>query len=126
MNYLIGTNILIYLLCNPTELSYEAKRILTKEKSISVSIVSLWEIAIKQSIGKLNIKLTIPQIEKICLERDVKIIPINAKEIENVKLLPMIHRDPFDRLIISQAQNNDMCLITRDATIPKYDITTVW
>ncbi len=126
MRYLIDTNILIYALCKPDELSLESKRILANEKDISVSVVSLWEIAIKQSIGKLNIQLSIPQIETICLERDINIISIKSIEIENVKTLPMIHKDPFDRLIICQAQNNDMCLVTSDSTIPKYNIKTLW
>jgi PIN domain nuclease of toxin-antitoxin system len=54
VKYILDTNILIYFLCKPAELSSEAKRIVTTEKDLSLSIVSLWEIAIKQSIGKLN------------------------------------------------------------------------
>lgn len=126
MKYILDTNVLIYSLCNPNELSSEAKRIITTEKDLSISIVSLWEIAIKQSIGKLNIQLKIPQIENICISRDIAILPLTSNEIENVKNLPNIHKDPFDRIIISQAQLNSMSLITSDTTIPQYNVSTVW
>ena len=126
MNYILDTNILIYALCNPSELSKEATRIVTTEPNLCISVVSFWEIAIKQSIGKLNIKSTIPQIEKICLSRNIKILPILSNEIEGIKSLPAIHKDPFDRLIISQAQQNNMCIVTSDETIPKYNVQTVW
>ena len=126
MKYILDTNILIYSLCNPAELSTEAKRIITTEKDLSLSVVSLWEIAIKQSIGKLNIQLTIPQIENICLSRDIAILPLTSKEIENIKNLPNIHKDPFDRIIISQTQLNAMTLVTSDTIIPQYNVSTVW
>ena len=108
MKYLLDTNALIYSLCSPTELSDLAKTIITTEEDLSVSIISFWEIAIKQAIGKLNIKSSIPEIEKICTERYIKILPILSSEIENIKALPPIHKDPFDRLIISQAEKNDL------------------
>ena len=126
MKYILDTNILIYFLCNPAELSPEAKRIITTEKDLSLSIVSLWEIAIKQSLGKLNIQLSIPQIEKICLSRDITILPLTSEEIENIKNLPKIHKDPFDRIIISQTQLNTMCLVTSDNIIHQYNVNTVW
>ena len=126
MKYILDTNILIYFLCKPAELSSEAKRIVTTEKDLSLSIVSLWEIAIKQSIGKLNIQLSIPQIEKICFSRDIKILPLNSDEIENIKNLPDIHKDPFDRIIISQTQLNSLCLVTSDTIIPQYNVKTAW
>ena len=126
MRYILDTNILVYSLCNPSELSSEAKRIITTEKDLSISIVSLWEIAIKQSIGKLNIQLTIPQIENICISRDIAILPLTSNEIENIKNLPSIHKDPFDRIIISQTQLNTMCLVTSDTIIPQYNVSTVW
>ena len=126
MKYLLDTNILVYFLCNPAELSADARRIITTEKELNISIVSLWEIAIKQSFGKLNISLTIPQIEKVCISRDIKILPISSIEIENIKSLTQIHKDPFDRLIISQAQNQNLCIVTSDTIIPQYNVKTIW
>ena len=126
MNYLLDTNILIYTLCNPSALSDLAKQIISLEPNINVSIVSFWEIAIKQTLGKLNIKSSIHHIEQICIDRNINILPILSTEIEGIKELPFIHKDPFDRLIISQAIKNNLCLVTSDQLIPKYDVETAW
>ena len=126
MNYLLDTNILIYTLCNPSALSDLAKQIISLEPNINVSIASFWEIAIKQTLGKLNIKSSIHHIEQICIDRNINILPILSTEIEGIKELPFIHKDPFDRLIISQAIKNNLCLITSDQLIPKYDVKTAW
>ena len=126
MNYLLDTNILIYTLCNPSALSDVAKQIISLEPNINVSIASFWEIAIKQTLGKLNIKSSIQHIEQICISRNINILPISSNEIEGIKELPFIHKDPFDRLIVSQAIKNDLCLVTSDQLIPKYDVRTAW
>jgi len=126
VKFLLDTNILIYTLCNPSKLSDKAKQVIVSEKNLSVSIISFWEIAIKQSLGKLNLKSTIPEIEKICIERNIEILPIYSDEIENVKNLPQIHKDPFDRLIISQAIKRNSTIVTSDTTIPEYDVKTIW
>lgn len=126
MKYLLDTNALIFSLCNPNELSKSARKIITLERELFVSVVSFWEIAIKQSIGKLAIESDIPRIEEICKERGIQVISILAEEIEGIKKLPKFHNDPFDRIIISQALQNDFCIITRDTIIPKYPVKTLW
>jgi len=126
VKYLLDTNALIFSLCNPNELSKSARKIITLERELFVSVVSFWEIAIKQSIGKLAIESDIPRIEKICKERGIQVISILSEEIEGIKKLPKFHNDPFDRIIISQALQNDFCIITRDTIIPKYPVKTLW
>ena len=126
MKYLLDMNALIFSLCNPNELSKSARKIITLERELFVSVVSFWEIAIKQSIGKLAIESDIPRIEEICKERGIQVISILSEEIEGIKKLPKFHNDPFDRIIISQALQNDFCIITRDTIIPKYPVKTLW
>lgn len=126
MKYLLDTNALIFSLCNPNELSKSARKIITLERELFVSVISFWEIAIKQSIGKLAIESDIPRIEEICKERGIQVISILSEEIEGIKKLPKFHNDPFDRIIISQALQNDFCIITRDTIIPKYPVKTLW
>ncbi len=123
--YLLDTNALIYMLCSPKTLSKQAEEILLSERGIYISIVSLWEIAIKQFIGKLKISSSIEEIERLCYEREISILPITAAEIEGTKNLPAIHKDPFDRLILSQAQKNKLTIITNDTIIPKYEVKTI-
>ena len=126
MKYLLDTNALIFSLCSPNELSKSARNVITTERELFVSVVSFWEIAIKQSIGKLAIQSDIPRIEAICLGRGIQIVQISSAEIEGIKQLPLFHNDPFDRLIISQAMKNDFCVVTKDSVIPKYPIKTLW
>ena len=126
MRYLLDTNILVYLLCAPQELSPEAKRVVQTEPHLFVSIASFWEIAIKQSLGKLSLPLGIPEMEAVCRERDIGILPIAATALERIKTLPDIHRDPFDRLLVAQALDEGLAIITRDRTIPQYPVQTIW
>ena len=126
MRYLLDTNVLIYFLSAPDELSAKARRIVQTAPDLFVSIVSLWEIGIKQSLGKLHIELTPSEIEKHCVEREISILPIRASAIDRLAALPDIHRDPFDRLLIAQAQDEDLVVVTHDRIIPNYPVETLW
>ena len=126
MRYLLDTNALLYVFSAPAELSAKARRIVRGELDMSVSVVSFWEIAIKQRIGKLHFNMTIPNLESLCLGRNIQILGLGSAAIERIKALPSIHGDPFDRLIIAQAQTEDMTIVTCDKVIPQYPVKTVW
>ena len=126
MRFLLDTNVLVFLLSAPSELSEKASRVIRFEPDLYVSMASLWEIGIKQGLGKLRLGLTIPEIEEQCVERDIRILPIHSAAIERLKRLPDIHRDPFDRLLVAHAQEEEMTIVTRDKTIPLYPVQTVW
>lgn len=100
---LVDTHILIWLLSDSSKLSDTAKAELKSGKKICVSIVSLWEIALKRAIGKLDISYTIVDIVKKCEAYRIDVLPIKPEHLDNISKLPDIHKDPFDRLIISQA-----------------------
>jgi len=85
-----------------------------------VSAVSLWEIAIKVSIGKLKMGGTISQIEKLLSNNGISLIDIKSSHLEQLITLPFIHKDPFDRLIITQAIVEKLQIITDDQFIVKY------
>jgi len=126
VKYLLDTNALLYAFSAPSELSVRARRIVRGESDLSVSVVSFWEIAIKQSIGKLKFSMTIPELEALCIERDIRVLGLRSTAIERIKGLPQIHGDPFDRLLIAQAQAEDLVIVTRDRMIPQYAVRTVW
>ena len=126
MKYLLDTNALLYIFSAPSELSARARRIIRGESNLSVSIVSFWEIAIKQSIGKLRFGMTIPQLEFMCGERDIQVLGLRSAAIEQIKGLPKIHGDPFDRLLVAQAQTESMVIVTSDKIIPQYPMRTIW
>ncbi|MCM1266807.1 MAG: type II toxin-antitoxin system VapC family toxin [Bacteroidales bacterium] len=127
MGYLLDTNVLIFYLYNPEQLSKTAADIVYDEDNqIYVSIGSLWEIAIKSSIGKLEIKNSMAEIAGICLEYKIDLLSITPQHLDQIANLPQIHGDPFDRLIISQAIVENLTIVTRDSIIPKYNVNTIW
>ncbi len=124
--FLMDTNALLWSLGNVDMLSEKAKKVLNENNDIYYSDVSLWEIAIKISIGKLKIEGSISDIEDKCSQLKLIKLPILSKSFEVLRTLPFIHKDPFDRLIISQALINGYTLITSDTKIPKYPVSVVW
>ena len=124
--YLLDTHALLWYLRDSPELSKKALKIISTEDEIFVSVAFLWEIAIKNSIGKLDLEFSIEEIENLCNEKDITILQINGKQLDKIKLLPKIHSDPFDRLIIAQAQTEELTILTTDSKIPKYPVKTLW
>ena len=108
-----------------SELSPKAIQILNNEQC-AVSIASLWEMSIKSSLGKLILSQTVIEIAAKCKEYEIEIIPVEPKHCHLVMNMPFIHRDPFDRMLIAQAQTEKMIIITRDYFIPQYDVKTIW
>ena len=86
----------------------------------------MWEIAIKSSIGKLEIKSSISKIAETCENEQFDILPIKPFHLDEIGQLPAIHGDPFDRLIISQAVSENLVIITKDGTIPMYNVEVLW
>ncbi|WP_444819123.1 type II toxin-antitoxin system VapC family toxin [Treponema denticola] len=124
--YLLDTHTLLWFLRDSPQLSKKALEIITTENKIYVSIASLWEIAIKKSIGKLEFEHSIEKIAELCHEKDILILQIQPKYFDKVIKLPNIHNDPFDRLIIAQAIIENLVIITKDTIIPKYSVKTIW
>lgn len=124
--YLLDTHTLLWFLKDSPKLSNRALEIITTENEIFFSIVSLWEIVIKKSIGKLDLTSSIQEIEDLCYEKDVSLLQIKSKHLDKIMELPNIHNDPFDRLIISQSIIENLILITKDSNIPYYPVKTVW
>ena len=127
MKYLLDTHTFLWFLQNDDRLSTQIRNTIENNKDIYISIVSLWEIAIKLSIQKLNLtNRTIEDLFNSCREKDFSILNITFEHIKNIIDLPLIHRDPFDRMFIAQAKVEDMTLVTCDQYIPQYPIRTVW
>ena len=124
--YLLDTHAMLWYLRDSPELSASAHALIDNAEYVAVSIASFWEIAIKQCIGKMQFCMTIPELESLCLDRDIQVLPIQSVVLEQIKSLPKIHGDPFDRLIIAQAQIGKMTIITRDRIIPQYPVSTIW
>ncbi|EKD42694.1 MAG: hypothetical protein ACD_73C00056G0001 [uncultured bacterium] len=121
MNYLVDTHVLLWAITDDDKnLSSEVRELLAGDGHvIYVSIATLWELQIKQSIGK--IKLPLHFFDQLPLA-GYEILPIQLKHIKNLAKLPALHRDPFDRMIISQAQLEQLTLVTHDALMMKYPV----
>lgn len=121
MDLLLDTHILIMMLNGDTSLD---KKIIAHvndpEKIKHVSIASFWEIAIKISLNKLNISGSFDDLWKICTNNNLHILAISHLHLKQLMQLPVLHKYPFDRLIISQAITENLMLITDDQYIIKY------
>lgn len=129
MKYLLDTCALIMLVFEPGRLSDKAREIIEGENALVVSIASFWEIMIKQQIGKLEIKETSAQeLEAVCKELDIDILQTEIPQIDLIRKLPRYkdHGDPFDRLIICQAQHEGLPIITSDQKMGRYGPEVVW
>ena len=126
MKYLLDTHILIWAFSDTENLSRKVQKILDTEEGICTSIVSLWEIGIKKSIGKLNIPFTVKELEAQCIAQNIEILPIQTDYIDRLSELPDFHNDPFDRMIIAQAQSENLTIITKDSKIKLYDVNVLW
>ncbi len=124
--YLLDTHALLWFLANSPELSPLACNTICSDATIYVSYVSLWEMAIKKSLGKLRLPHGFREITQMCKDENIGLLDMNSEDLDTLESLPFIHRDPFDRLLIAQAQSRTLTIITRDTIIPKYDVKTLW
>ena len=123
MRFLLDSNALIWSLIEPNRLKPQVQDILADaENEVAVSLVSLWEIIIKQSNGKLQVPDSfVADIELV----GYKIIGLNVSYLEAYSSLPNIHKDPFDRMLIATAKCENMKIITSDKVFKQYDVSIV-
>lgn len=121
MKYLIDTHTFLWFNLGSLELSQAAKQVIMDENNeIFVSIASLWEISIKTAIGKLEILGNYELIIEDITENNMNILTINFAHTVIQHQLPLYHRDPFDRIIVSQAIAEDMNLVSKDMVFDTY------
>ena len=117
---LLDTCVLLWFLHDDPVLSDKIMVRIEESENAYLSIASLWEIAIKKAIKKLDIPESVKELEKICNDKDIVILPIKTDYLERLQQLPMIHNDPFDRLIMATAIEENLTLLTDDRNIKKY------
>lgn len=123
MQILLDTHVLLLALDDPQELNKEVRKIIASEENVVfISVISLWELCIKESINKI----TLPSgfFDKL-QPAGFEILPITIHHLKVLKNLPMHHRDPFDRLIIAQAKADQLTLLSRDVEIHKYKVELI-
>ncbi len=122
MRYLLDTHTLLWARTAPNVLSADALAVLESvDSALYLSVASLWECAIKSSIGKLHV----PDEFYRTVAADYEVLGIEVSHVEACAKLPMHHRDPFDRMLVAQARLGGLTLLTRDRDIAKYDVPVV-
>ncbi len=123
MTVLLDTQYLLWAIAADPRLSGKAKLLLEdQDHELMVSIASLWEIAIKLSIGKLKLIGGFKSVREELTNSNIQVIPVTIEHMEIVSSLPLHHRDPFDRMIIAQAKVEGSILMTSDVVFKRYEV----
>ncbi|MDR3332900.1 MAG: type II toxin-antitoxin system VapC family toxin [Synergistaceae bacterium] len=127
MKYLLDTHVVLWSALEPHKLSDAAKSILLDPYAPKyVSIVSAWEVALKLGTHKLTIDGGLVEFFRMTDENGFLSLGVEREYISLLNTLPLIHHDPFDRMLIATARAEDLILITIDENIRKYDVPRIW
>ncbi len=127
MKLLLDTHTFIFWDSQPSKLSQRVLELLTNKDNLRLlSVVSLWEIQIKQQLGKLTLNKTLEEIILIQQNNYIEILPITVAHILALDSLPLYHKDPFDRLLIAQANRENAVLISCDSVFASYSVQIEW
>ncbi len=128
MRYLLDTGVWLWSLWEPERISRNARKVLADlSHEVFLSAVTSWEVAVKSAAGKLQL----PEppgtyVPRRMADQGLRPLPISYQHALGVFGLPDHHRDPFDRLLIAQANLEDMVLVTADRMIEKYPVRLLW
>jgi len=127
MKLLLDTHAFLWFIDDSPALSTRGKALLEADNELFLSVGSLWEIAVKLRLGKLTVAIA---TESLMTEQltanNIEILPISVPQLVQVSILPLHHRDPFDRLIIAQAIVEQMPVVSADPAFDAYPIERLW
>jgi PIN domain nuclease of toxin-antitoxin system len=129
MRVLLDTNVLLWILSDDPRLPETARGVfLNEENRLLFSIAGLWEIFIKIRLGKLTLNTGDPRafFAAQLQENAVSLLGVTMEHVAGTLELPMIHKDPFDRLIISQALHEGIPVLSSDATFAEYGVSNLF
>ncbi len=125
---LLDTQVFIFALTSPDLIPNKIKRIISNQESeFYLSMASIWEMAIKASLGKLKFEGSIKDMVQTSVkETGLEILPIKAEHIYRIELMPFHHKDPFDRIIIAQAMVEKFSIMSSDSAFDDYEVKRLW
>ena len=127
MRFLLDTHVLLRAAEGPDRLPPEALRLIENPATELVySAVSIWEVAIKNGLGRADFQVDPRLLRRGLLEHGYTELPVTGTHAAAVDLLPPIHKDPFDRLLVAQAQIEGMTLVTMDEVVGRYPGPIQW
>ncbi len=123
MRYLLDSHVALWWLgMDSHKLRAPLRDTIAEAEAVFVSVATVWELEIKRSIGKLKIPIN---DGKRVEATGLAFLPIELADVLRAANLPLIHRDPFDRMMVAQALTRDLTLITRDTRLPEYGVATL-
>jgi PIN domain nuclease of toxin-antitoxin system len=121
MNLLLDTHLLLWAAATPDRLSREATElILDKENRLFFSAASMWEIAIKRGLGRADFRVDPALLRRGLVENGYDELPVTSTHAMAVGHLPPLHKDPFDRMLVAQAESEGLLLLTNDNLVAGY------
>ena len=121
MKYLLDTHLLMWAVREPERLSVEARMLLANmENELVFSVVSIWEAAIKSGLGKASFETDPRLLRRRLLDNAYIELPLLSAHAVAIDLLPPIHKDPFDRILVAQARVEGIVLLTADPVVARY------
>lgn len=121
MKWLLDTHLLLWCATAPDRLSNSTRTLLMDPASeLHFSVASLWEVAIKQSLGRADFKFDASVLRRGLLDNGYVELPVSGQHVIAVTGLPAHHKDPFDRILVAQAHVEGITLLTSDATVAQY------
>ena len=121
MKFLLDTQVLLWAAGEPERLSSAARRLLRDSKNeLLFSAASLWEIAIKKSLGREDFRVEPRLLRRGLLDHGYIELPVTSEHAVSIDALPALHRDPFDRILLAQALTEGITLLTADAQLARY------
>lgn len=127
MNLLLDTHAFLWFITADNKISINAKtEIENINNSVFVSLVSIWEIAIKHKLGKLQLNYAFENIFNEAIKSGIEIITLEKPDLIQLDSLDLIHNDPFDRLLVAQSIIRGFTFVSKDEIIKKYPVSVLW
>lgn len=126
MNLLLDTHVALWAITDDPSLGNKARELIASpDNQIWVSVASIWEIAIKHSLGRGDMPISGKDAAQYFVDSDYLLLPIAAEHAIAIESLPPHHADPFDRILVAQALTEPLRLLTRDAKMLLYSDTII-
>lgn len=122
MRLLLDTHAFLWLVAGDERLPASARSLVAGAEVVLLSAASVWEAEIKRAAGRL----TAPPVTDAARRADVDVLPVTADHAHAAAHLPLHHRDPFDRMLVAQAQLENLVLVSKDEAVRRYGVPTAW
>ena len=126
--FLLDTSVILWIVSSGDKIPARVRRaLLSPDAVLYVSVASAWEIVLKHQAGKLLPRVRMEEIlDQILYRSPWAMLPISPQHLPVLAALPIVHKDPFDRILIAQAQFEALTLVTPNKQIRKYKVPTLW